>query len=41
VIVDGDVQTLPAGELRAAAPTAIATNGDLLIAGHTLDVEME
>ena len=32
---------LPAGELRASAPTAIATNGDLLIAGHTLDVEME
>src|SRR5437867_2441579 len=41
VIVDGDVQSLPAGELRAAAPTAIAANGDLLIAGHALDVEME
>jgi hypothetical protein len=35
------VQSLPAGELRAAAPTAIAANGDLLIAGHALDVEME
>jgi hypothetical protein len=31
VIVDGDVQGLPAGELRAAAPTAIATKGDLRI----------
>ena len=41
VIVDGDVQSLPAGELRAAAATAIATNGDLLIAGHALDVEMQ
>ena len=41
VIVDGDVQSLPAGELRAAAPAAIAANGDLLIAGHALDVEME
>jgi hypothetical protein len=41
VIVDGDVQSLPAGELRAAATTAVATNGDLLIAGHALDVEME
>ncbi len=41
VIVDGDVQRLPAGELRAAATTAIAPNDDLLIAGHALDVEME
>jgi hypothetical protein len=41
VIVDGDVQSLPAGELRASAATAIATNGDLLIAGHALDVEMK
>ena len=41
VIVDGDVQSLPAGELRAAAATTIAANGDLLIAGHALDVEME
>src|ERR1700747_843731 len=31
VIVDGDVQGLPAGELGAAATPAIATNGDLLI----------
>src|ERR1700693_124066 len=41
VIVDGDVQSLPTGELRVAAATTIATNGDLLIAGHALDVEME
>src|SRR5207249_5481168 len=41
VIVDGDVQSLPAGELRAATTTAIATNGDLLIASQALDVEME
>ena len=41
VIVDGDVQSLPAGELRAAAPPTVAPNGDLLIAGHALDVEME
>ena len=41
VIVDGDVQSLPAGELRAAAAPTIATNGDLLIAGHALDVEMQ
>ena len=41
VIVDGDVQSLPAGELGAAAAAAIATNGNLLIAGHALDVEME
>src|SRR6266478_1110611 len=41
VIVDGDVQSLPAGELRAAAAAAIAANGNLLIAGHTLDVEVQ
>ena len=41
VIVDSDVQSLPAGELRASAATAVAPNGDLLIAGHALDVEME
>ena len=41
MIVDGDVQGLPAGELRAPATAAIAANGDLLIAGHALDVEME
>ena len=41
VIVDGDVQSLPAGELRAAAAPAVATKGDLLLAGHALDVEME
>ena len=41
VIVDGHVKSLPAGELRAAAPATVAPNGDLLIAGHGLDVEME
>src|ERR1051326_4978254 len=41
VIVDGDVQSLPAGELGATATAAVATNGDLLIAGHALDVEVE
>ena len=30
-IVDGDMQGLPAGELRATAATTVATNGDLLI----------
>jgi hypothetical protein len=28
---DGGAQSLPAGELRATAPTAVATNGDLLM----------
>ncbi len=41
VVVDGDVQSLPAGELRASAPPTVAANRDLLIAGHALDVEME
>jgi hypothetical protein len=35
------MQSLPAGELRAAAPPTVAPNGDLLIAGHALDVEMQ
>ncbi len=33
VIVDGDVQSLRAGERRAAAPPTVAPNGDLRIAG--------
>ena len=41
MIVDGDVQSLPAGELRAAAAPSIATNGDLLVAGHAFDVEVQ
>ena len=41
VIVDGDVQSLPAGELGTTATAAVAADGDLLIAGHALDVEME
>ena len=41
VIVDGDVQSLPAGKLRATTAAAIATNGNALITGHALDVEMK
>ena len=41
MIGDGDVQGLPAGELRATATTAVAADGDLLIAAHALDVEMK
>ena len=41
VIVDGDVQGLPAGKLRATATASVAANGNLLIAGHALDVEVE
>ena len=41
VVVDGDVQSLPAGKLRASATAAIAANRDLLITGHAFDVEME
>ena len=41
VIIDGNVQSLPAGKLRAATAATVAPNGDLLIAGHSLDVEME
>jgi len=41
VIVDGDVQGLPAGKLGASATAAIAANGNALISGHALDVEME
>ena len=41
VIVDGDMQRLPAGKLRATTTTAVAPHGDLLIAGHALDVEMQ
>ena len=41
VIVDGDMQGLEAGELRAAAASAIAANGNLLKPGHALDVEMQ
>jgi hypothetical protein len=41
VIVDSDVQGLPAGELGASATAAMAANGDALIAGHGFDVEVE
>jgi hypothetical protein len=41
VIVNGDVQGLPAGELRTSTAAAVAANGDLLIASHAFDVEMQ
>jgi len=41
VVVDGDVEGLPAGKLRATATAAVAANGDALISGHAFDVEME
>src|SRR5205823_10359788 len=40
-IVDGDMQGLPAGELRATAATTVGTNGALLIAGHALEVVLQ
>lgn len=41
VIIDGDMESLPAGKLAATATAAIATNRNLLIAGHSFDVEMQ
>ena len=41
VIVDGDVQGLPSGMLVLAAAAAVGAPGDLLEAGHALDIEME
>jgi hypothetical protein len=41
VIIDGDVQGLPAGMFLLTTAAAIATPNDLLEAGHALDVEME
>ena len=41
VIVDGDVQGFPAGMLVLTAAAAVAAPGDLLEAGHALDIEME
>src|SRR5258708_30392208 len=35
------MEGFPTGELRATAPSAIATDGNLLVAGHSLDVEMQ
>jgi hypothetical protein len=40
VIIDGDMESFPAGELRTTATAAIAADGNLLVAGHSLDVEM-
>ena len=41
MIIDGDMEGLPAGVLRTSATASIATNGNPLIAGHSLDVEMQ
>jgi len=41
VIIDGDMQSLRASKLRTAATPSIATNGNLLVAGHSLDVEVQ
>jgi len=41
VIVNGDVEGLPAGELRTAAAASIAAQRDALIAGEGFDVEVE
>jgi hypothetical protein len=41
VIIDGDMERLPAGVLPPPATSSIATNGNLLIARHSLDVEMQ
>lgn len=41
MIIDGDMESFPTGELRATATAAVATNGNLLVAGHSLDIEMQ
>jgi hypothetical protein len=41
VVVNGDVQGLPAGELRTAAAASVAAQGDALVAGQGFDVEVE
>ena len=41
VVVDGDVQGLPAGMFVLTAAAAVTAPGDLLEAGHALDVEMQ
>src|SRR5258708_23000175 len=35
------MEGFPAGELRTTATAAIAADGNLLVAGHSLDVEMQ
>src|SRR5690349_16002040 len=35
------MESFPSGELGATAATAIATDGNLLITGHSLDIEMQ
>ena len=41
VVVDGDVQGLPAGMLVLTTAAAVTAPGDLLEAGHAFDVKME
>ena len=41
VVIDGDVQGLPTGMLVLAAAAAVPPPGDLLEAGHALDIEMK
>src|ERR1700675_5118941 len=41
VVVDGDMQGLPAGMFVLAATAAVGAPRDLLEAGHALDIEME
>ena len=41
VVVDGDMQGQAAGMAGVAAPPAIAAQGDLLKAGHALDVQVQ
>ena len=41
VVIDGDMESFPAGELGTTATASIAADGNLLVAGHSLDVEMQ
>src|SRR5712692_5919883 len=41
MIIDGDMQCFPAGELRASATFSIATHHNLPKAGHAFDVEVQ
>jgi hypothetical protein len=41
VVVDGDMQGLPAGMLVLTAAAAVPAPADLLEAGHAFDIEME
>src|SRR4029077_10812105 len=41
MIIDGDMQCFPAGELRASATSSVAAHDDLLKTGHAFDVEVQ